>query len=254
MVPMARACNADVQMRRATPWLRDRTVRAGRPVVACGLLMIAVWATTLLAERPPTTRQPGRDVVVRQLAAGKLLVAARRLPDPNFTDTIVLLVRYSGDGAAGLVVNRRSDVPLLRALPGVEQAVGVAATAFIGGPVSPETVLALSRTACDACPLLGRDVYLVNTPDALRGRLAEAADGRGLRVYVGYAGWQRGQLESETRQGAWHVLDADARVVFDPDPESLWQRMIRRTEAVLANRIVPPAVDKDAPRMTPGQY
>ena len=81
--------------------------------------MIAVWATTLLAERPPTTRQPGRDVVVRQLAAGKLLVAARRLPDPNFTDTIVLLVAVLGDGAAGLVVNRRSDFPLLRALPGV---------------------------------------------------------------------------------------------------------------------------------------
>ncbi len=117
----------------------------------------------------------------------------------------------------------------------------VAATAFIGGPVSQDTVLALSRAACDACPLVGRDVYLVNTPDALKERLAAGADARGLRVYVGYAGWGGGQLEAETRQGAWRVLEADARVVFDPDPESLWRRLIKRTEAVLAlwNRVDP---------------
>ncbi len=197
-------------------------------------------ATALLAERRALPLQPGRDVVVPQLAAGKLLVAARNLPDPNFTDTVVLLVQYSRDGAAGLVLNRPSDVPLARALPGVEPPAG-AATAFIGGPVAQDTVLALSRAACDACPLVGRDVYLVNTPEALQGRLAAGADASRLRVFVGYAGWGGGQLEAEARRGSWRVLEADARVVFDPDPETLWRRLIRRTEAVLAlwNRLDP---------------
>ena len=204
--------------------------------------MIAGSVAAMLAERRAAPLQPGREVIVRELAAGKLLVARRHLPDPNFADTVVLLIEYSRDGAAGLVINRPSGVPLSRALPGVEQVAGVAATAFIGGPVSQGAVLALSRVACDACPLVGRDVYLVNTTDALKARLAEGADVRRLRVYVGYAGWGRGQLEAETRQGAWHVLEADARVVFDPDPESLWRRMIRRTESVLASLIGPSVV------------
>jgi putative transcriptional regulator len=221
-------------MRSATPWLRVRTGRAGRLAGVCGLVMIAGSVAALMAERRAAARQPGRDVIVRELAAGTLLVAARNLPDPNFTDTVVLLLEYSRDGAAGIVLNRPSDVPLSRALPGVEQAASVAATVFIGGPVSQGAVLALSRAACDACPLVGRDVYLVNTPDALKERLATGADARRLRVYVGYAGWGGGQLEAETRQGAWRVLEADAGTVFDPDPESLWRRLIKRTEAVLA--------------------
>jgi putative transcriptional regulator len=204
-------------------------------VAACALLLIA--GPVVLAERPATALQPGRDVIVRELAAGKVLVAARNLPDSNFTNAVVLLVKYSGDGAAGLVINQPSDIPLSRALPGVAGVAGVSAPAFIGGPVSQQAILALSRTSCDKCPLLGRDVYLVNTPDALKERLARGADARQLRVYLGYAGWAGGQLEAETRQGAWHVLDADARVVFDSDLETLWQRMIRRTEAVLADRM-----------------
>jgi putative transcriptional regulator len=226
-------------MRSATPWFRVRIGRFGRLVGTCGLLLLAGSVAAMLAERRASPLQPGLDVIVRELAAGRLLVAKRNLPDPNFTDTVVLLIEYSREGAAGIVINRPSGVPLSRALPGVEQVAGVAATTFIGGPVSQGAVLALSRSACGACPLVGRDVYLVNTPDALKARLAEGADERRLRVYVGYAGWGRGQLEAETRQGAWHVAEADARAVFDPKPESLWRRMIGRAEAVLASLVGP---------------
>lgn len=205
----------------------------------CGLLIVVAAATAVLAERRADSLQPGHDVIARGLAAGKLVVAARGLPDPNFRETVVLLLQYSREGAAGLVLNRPSTVPLSRALPGVEQTAGVAATAFMGGPVSQGAVLALSRVACGACPLVRRDVYLVNTPEALKQRLAAGADVRRLRVYIGYAGWGAGQLEAEARAGAWRVLEADARVVFDPEPQSLWRRLIKRTEDVLAGLLGP---------------
>ena len=220
-------------MRSTTPWFRGRSGRAGRLGV-CGLLLVAGSIAAMLDEPRATSLQPGRDVIVRELAAGKLIVAARNLPDPNFRDTVVLLVQYSREGAAGLVINRPSEIPLSRALPGVPVIAGVGATAFIGGPVSQQAVLALSRGACDACLVVGRDVYLVNTADALKERLAKGADVRQLRVYLGYAGWGAGQLDAETRQGSWHVLDGEAPVVFDPNPETLWRRVIRRTEGVLA--------------------
>jgi putative AlgH/UPF0301 family transcriptional regulator len=34
--------------------------------------------------------------------------------------------------------------------------------------------------------------------------------------------------------GAWHILPADAASVFDADPDSVWPRLIRRTELRIA--------------------
>lgn len=223
------------------PGGRGPVARAGPLTRLCGTLATACALAATPVERVGATRQPGRDVIVRQLAAGRLLVAARTLPDPNFAETVVLLIEYSRDGAAGLVLNRPSDVPLSQVIPGAGQTVGAEAPTFAGGPVSQASVLALSRTACQACPVVARDVYLVNTPDALKGLLAKGQDERRLRIYTGYAGWQGGQLDAEVRLGAWRVLEAEATIVFDAEPASLWRRMIARTEAVLARLLGPRA-------------
>ncbi len=55
-----------------------------------------------------------------------------------------------------------------------------------------------------------------------------------FHTYIGYAGWQAGQLEHEVELGAWHILPADAGTVFHADPDSVWERMIRRTETQIA--------------------
>ena len=52
----------------------------------------------------------------KNLGAGKLLVASRGLGDPNFAKTVILLVHYDEKGVVGLVLNRRTDVPLSRVL------------------------------------------------------------------------------------------------------------------------------------------
>src|SRR6476659_8083185 len=86
---------------------------------------------------------PLRRGSVKQLAAGKMLVAARHLPDPNFAETIVLLTEYSEKGAMGMIVNRRTDATLARIAPGLDPAPGRSPLVFFGGPVPG--VLALAR-------------------------------------------------------------------------------------------------------------
>lgn len=214
-------------------------MRQGLP---CLLVTLGV-ATTLVAG-VGASGQPGSGVIIRQLAAGTLLIAGRNLPDPNFTETVVLLIDFSDEGAAGLVLNRSSGVALSRAMPSVEAAAGVESPAFIGGPVSRSSVLALSRATCTGCRAIVRDVHLVTSVETLTSLIARNADTGRLRVYAGYAGWGAKQLEAEVRQGAWRVLAADARSVFDPDPASLWQRMIMRTEAVLARWLRPRPLER----------
>jgi putative AlgH/UPF0301 family transcriptional regulator len=78
------------------------------------------------------------------------------------------------------------------------------------------------------------DVYLVNTREVLDEVLAAGTGPDRFRVYAGYAGWEAAQLQRETALGAWHVFEGDPDVVFDPQPDSVWQRQIRRTEDLLA--------------------
>ena len=75
--------------------------------------MQAVGLLLLLPPRVPLRRKPR---VRRIIAAGKLLVASRDLGDPNFAQTVVLLVHYDEDSVVGLVLNRRTKVPIARAL------------------------------------------------------------------------------------------------------------------------------------------
>src|SRR6184192_555147 len=48
---------------------------------------------------------------------GQLLLAAPTLFDPNFRRAVVLVTEHNEEGAAGLVLNRRSQTPVTEAVP-----------------------------------------------------------------------------------------------------------------------------------------
>ena len=208
-------------------------VSSAAGVAVCLLLAVELTHAVAGVQEGPG---PLRRGSVKQLAAGKMLVAARHLPDPNFAETIVLLTEYSQKGAMGMIVNRRTDVTLARIAPGLEPAPGRSPLVFFGGPVAVPGVLALARAKSAPADTrrVAPGVYLIDTREVLEKMIAESGEPNRLRVYVGYAGWGEGQLEAETASGAWHVTDGDANVIFDPEVESAWERQIQRTEAMQA--------------------
>jgi putative transcriptional regulator len=166
----------------------------------------------------------------RDLALGRFLVASRDLLDPHFAQTVVLLVEYESDGVLGLVVNRRSTIPISRVLA-LKEAHARPDPVYAGGPVELTGVMALAQLA--AAPAEGakvfNDVYLLRTEAPLVK--AMAAPGGKLHVFLGYAGWTADQLRHETETGSWYIFPADAGMVFDRDPGSLWTRLIERAES-----------------------
>jgi putative transcriptional regulator len=179
---------------------------------------------------------------VKALAAGKCLVAARDLPDPNFNDSVVLLAEYGETGAMGVIVNRPTDLPIARVLGDLKAAQGRNDAVYFGGPVSTNGLVALARSKSaigDSRRVL-EDVHLVTSRESLEALIASGTKRDRLRTYLGYAGWGPGQLERETAAGSWHVLPADAELVFDPEPEALWRRLIQSTERFIALRLYGP--------------
>jgi putative transcriptional regulator len=174
-----------------------------------------------------------------ELAEGKLLLADKRLSDPNFAQTVVLVVSTDDEGSVGLVINREGDVPVSRLLKGVKDASKITGVAFEGGPVEPKSVLTLFRspTPEPRAQHITGEIYAVLEQNLLEEILAGGAGRDRLRFYLGFANWGPGQLEAELDAGAWRVIPGTANAVFDSDPDSLWTRLMRTLDQnVVKNR------------------
>lgn len=178
---------------------------------------------------------PQRDPS-KELAVGKMLVAARSVSDRNFGESVVLLFSYSPDGAAGIILTHETAVTVSRILPDLSLPSGPAPTVFLGGPVAITEVRGLVRatTAPSEAHRLLSDVYLLGTAEALARTIEADASATRIRLYVGYAGWAPGQLEHEIQRGDWHIVAGDSGVVFDPHPDTLWRREIRLADVLAA--------------------
>ncbi len=197
---------------------------------------LAAGPQPLSLQAPGPRRLPAQaGARVKDLAAGRFLVARRDLPDPNFAETVILLVQYDEDGVMGLVINRRTKLPLSRVLEDLKEAKGRSELAHWGGPVGTGAIALLrGRFKTEDARLVFADVHLVTSKALLEKSLAGATEASALRVYLGYSGWAAGQLEFEMELGTWHVLRGDPAMVFDADPQTVWSRLIRRSEMRIA--------------------
>jgi len=165
-------------------------------------------------------------------------VASRALADPDFAETVILLVRCDTEGVVGLILNRRTEVPLSRVLDQLAAAKDRSDPVYLGGPVEIPAVFALLRSTAKlegAEQILG-GVYWISTKASLEKAIAGRPGPGMFHVYLGYAGWSNDQLREEIELGSWFIFQGNAATVFDSDPDSLWRQMIQKTEFQFARR------------------
>jgi putative transcriptional regulator len=223
---------------------------------------------------------------------GRLLVATPLLGDPNFRRTVILIVEDEpGEGTLGVVLNRPTEVQVEQVLQAWTDLVTGPSVVFKGGPVSPNSALALALARGEDEPDEGTLGVVLNRPtevqveqvlqpwtdlvtgpsvvfkggpvspnSALALALARGEDEplgwrsldgssvtsriglvdleappellaggiTSLRVFAGYAGWGPGQLQAEIEEGAWYVLPGEPTDAFLAEPERLWPEVLRR--------------------------
>lgn len=164
---------------------------------------------------------------------GRLLVAVPRPHDGDegdlFTRSVVFVLHHDDEGAQGLVLDYPLEAGVDSVLPGWQDVVSSPDRLFQGGPVGLDRAIALANVP-------GRDEVLGTT--RLFGSLSlvdldappalVAAQLAGMRVFAGSAGWEAGQLDTELADDWWFVADYEIGDLFDDDPDTLWQRVVRR--------------------------
>ena len=187
-------------------------------------------------EMPPAVFLPVQSRNPGDLGPGKLLVASRELEDPNFAETVVLLVHYDTDGVVGLMLNRRTDLPISRVFAQLQAAKDLSDPVYLGGPVDTPTVFALlqSTDKLEGAEHVFGGVYWISTRTALEKAISSHPHPGVFHVYLGYAGWTTEQLRNEVLLGGWFIFQADKQAIFHTNPDYLWRQMIKKTELQMA--------------------
>ena len=156
--------------------------------------------------------------------AGCFLIARPILQDSNFKRSVVFLLAHNAEGAFGLVVNRLAE------------AEGLPWPLFVGGPCSspglimlhghPEWADAAEETEGGKERTLAPGIYSGDATCLDRATQSEEGQQLRFRVFSGYAGWGRGQLESELTTGAWTVAPANGKLLFETPIEEMWERLV----------------------------
>ena len=163
---------------------------------------------------------------------GVLLVASPSLSDPNFHQTVLLIIEHGRGGTVGLILNRPTNVLLSEALPDFTVLKRTSHRLFAGGPVGQTQLVLLFRLTQllpDTRQIIA-GVY-VGTPRVLERIMTQPKPTETFRAFAGFSGWAPGQLEHEMLEGAWGILPSDAFSIFDKDPVMLWPDSISRLQA-----------------------
>lgn len=159
---------------------------------------------------------------------GSLLVSAPFLKDYHFARSVVLVVEHNDEGSMGIVMNKNFSnlmtlnelVPELASIPPIPL--------YKGGPVGGDTLFYLHTFSYlkDALPL-GNGLYVNGDFEQMKRYILAGGETQGMvRFFMGYAGWQRGQLTQEIEANTWMVSNDSQVDLLNMYLRDLWKESL----------------------------
>ena len=159
------------------------------------------------------------------LQDGVMLVAVPFYNDAYFNRSVVLLTDYAPSGAAGLIVNRRTNVPIREA----KNDWRIDGKFFFGGPVTIQGIIALHTfDGSGKFNPVGEGIYSGIDNTLISMIEYNVIPTMKYRFYLGYAGWGEGQLDDELERGMWVVAPCMPELVFSDQPSTVWEEAVRQ--------------------------
>jgi putative transcriptional regulator len=175
---------------------------------------------------------------------GQLLLASGKLIDPNFRQSVVLMVQHDENGAMGLVLNRPLETTVKDVCAQVlELPCQVEGPLHHGGPCEGPLMLLHTRESSSQIQV-SPGLFFTTEKEQIEGLLGDAGlTDTSVKCFVGYAGWGAGQLEAEMEVGSWVTVAADAELVFGDNVDAQWQKLM--TRATVGLDIDPAKIPED---------
>lgn len=159
---------------------------------------------------------------------GCMLVASPTWRSEMYGRSVCLLVHHGKEGSVGVVLNRSfpdSPAELWEHLAGGNATERLQRRLHFGGPMSGP-VIALHNQPELAEYTTVDGVYVAARLENLQ-QLVQSQSNAEVRIIVGQATWNPGELETELRDGKWLPIPVSPQLVFSSDDE-MWSRAMRQ--------------------------
>ncbi|MGY8823177.1 MAG: YqgE/AlgH family protein [Candidatus Latescibacterota bacterium] len=192
------------------------------------------------------------------LQKGTVLVASQDLQEDYFARTVILITHHDEiDGTMGLVLNSPmaeqvqldSADELRRFAESDPTGSSIGHLFFEGGPIKRGYLFYLHRLShiIEESSEIFDGLYIGGDLDAVRAEAeVVAAEKPLLRFFMGYAGWESGQLKNEIERGAWILAPGNVDLVFTIHTDNMWHDALHALGGkyrALAELPVDPAVN-----------
>ncbi len=158
---------------------------------------------------------------------GDLLIAEPFLQDPTFKRSVILLCDYNADGSFGLLLNKQMQLLLSDIF---EELTDCEIPIFFGGPVQMDTLHILHQVPelISHSQQIGKDIYWGGNITQIIDLIKEKKiDNNKIKFYLGYSGWDNGQLIEEFEEHkTWVAVEAKASLVFKNNVKQLWSEAL----------------------------
>ncbi|MFO7864355.1 MAG: YqgE/AlgH family protein [Salinivirgaceae bacterium] len=157
----------------------------------------------------------------KRIKPGAVLVSEPFTRDAYFGKSVVLITEHNKDGTVGFILNKpvkASLQDLIKEFP------DISANVSIGGPVDTNSVHFIHTLGAqiDGTKAIKPGLFWSGDFKKLT-QLASLnlVDERHIKFFIGYAGWEVGQLETEIKKNYWKISDLPLSNILDNDPR-LW--------------------------------
>lgn len=161
---------------------------------------------------------------------GSLLLDGGDLNGSFFQRTVVLICQHNAEGAFGLVLNRQTEKKIGDVLVADLPEQIKEAQLYLGGPVQPNAMSYLHTDNFIPDANVLPNLTLGHSLDELLDLGESYSPTQKIKMFAGYAGWSPGQLEEEMKRKSWLVHPASVELVFETDPQKLWQLIVAQKQ------------------------
>lgn len=157
------------------------------------------------------------------------LIAMPSLADSWFEKTVIYMVEDNDYGSMGLVINLPHKLTIQQLLEHFEldittQSPKLEDDVLVGGPVDGEHGFILHRgnQEWQKTLLLNDDLAMTVSEDLLKA-IAQDEGPKDFIACLGFAGWEKGQLQTEIQSNSWLTIPYNESLLFDVPIDSKWE-------------------------------
>lgn len=158
---------------------------------------------------------------------GNILISEPLMNDFHFGRAVVLLIDHvESEGSFGIIINKRLNANVNQI---ADDFLDFEGAAYLGGPVSDNQLFfihTLGDVIPESTPIID-GLYWGGNVETLKTLIATGiANEENTRFYLGYAGWDAGQLVSELVRNSWAISTITAEQFLNIPPEQMWTTFV----------------------------